>query len=157
MYRQWEKLLNNDISFTCPYNAVNFGPLTAEICWRVLETPVNFNQFLVLASLLHQRRSTEVNKTLQVVWPSPGLVQYIYIFGGSCSLRNFARCKIHVTSKSSVLLYWQRYCTALEQWPSAKLCGVVQGIELWNFRRGRHLYSADRPSRMGIGPHSSYY
>ena len=24
------------------------------------------------------------------------------------------------------LLYWQRYCTALEQWASAKLCGVQQ-------------------------------
>jgi len=41
----------------------------------------------------------------------------------------------------------QRYCTALEQRPSAKLCGVVQGMELQNFRRGRHLYSAGRPSR----------
>jgi len=30
---------------------------------------------------------------------------------------------------------------------SAKLCGVVQGMELRNFRRGRHLYSAERPSR----------
>jgi len=30
---------------------------------------------------------------------------------------------------------------------SAKLCGVVQGMELRNFRRGRHLYSAGRPSR----------
>ena len=39
----------------------------------------------------------------------------------------------------------QRYCMALEQRPSAKLCGV--GMELRNFRRGRHLYSAGRPSR----------
>ena len=30
---------------------------------------------------------------------------------------------------------------------SAKLCGVVQGMELWNFCRGRHLHSAGRPSR----------
>ena len=31
---------------------------------------------------------------------------------------------------------------------SAKLCGVVQGMKLENFRRGRHLglYSAERPS-----------
>ena len=26
-------------------------------------------------------------------------------------------------------------------------CGVVEGIELQNFRKGRHLYSAGRPSR----------
>ena len=39
------------------------------------------------------------------------------------------------------------YCTALQQRASAKLWGVVQGMELENFRRGRHLYSAGRPSR----------
>jgi len=38
---------------TCPDNMVNFGPLTAEICWRVWGTPANFNGFLVLAALLH--------------------------------------------------------------------------------------------------------
>jgi len=30
---------------------VNFGLLTAEICWRVWGTPANFNQFLVLGLL----------------------------------------------------------------------------------------------------------
>jgi len=44
-------------------------------------------------------------------------------------------------------VYWQRYCTALEQQSSAKLCGVVHGMELRKFRRGRHLYSAGRPLR----------
>ena len=39
-----------------------------------------------------------------------------------------------------------RYCTTLEQWASAKLCSVVQGIEIRNLCRGRHLYSAGRPS-----------
>jgi len=34
----------------------------------------------------------------------------------------------------------------LDQRPSLKLCGVVQRIELRNFGRGRHLYSAGRPS-----------
>jgi len=29
-------------------------------------------------------------------------------------------------------------------------CGVVQEMELWNFRRGRHLYSAGRPSRWAL-------
>jgi len=29
---------------------------------------------------------------------------------------------------------------------TAKLCHVVQGMELRNFRRRRHLYSAGRPS-----------
>ena len=30
-----KNLLNSNISSTCLYNMVNFGPLTAEICWRV--------------------------------------------------------------------------------------------------------------------------
>jgi len=59
----------------------NFSLLTADICWRVWGTPSNFNRFRVLASLLYRRRSTEVNKTLQYVWPSSGLVHYIHFLG----------------------------------------------------------------------------
>ena len=55
-----------NISSTCPYNKVNFGPLTAEseICWGVWGTPAYFSGFRLLASLQHRRRSTEVNQTL---------------------------------------------------------------------------------------------
>ena len=74
-------------------------------------------------------------------------MHYVYISRAVAPRRNFGRCKVHFASKSCVLLYWQRYCTALKQGASAKLCGVVQGMELRNFRRRRHLYSAGRPSR----------
>jgi len=47
-----KKLANNDTSSTCP-DMVNFGLLTAEICWRVWGTPANFNGFRVLAALQH--------------------------------------------------------------------------------------------------------
>ena len=47
-------------------------------------------------------------------------------------------------------VYWQRYCTALEQQSSAKLCGVVHGMELRNFCTRRHQYSAVRPSRWAL-------
>jgi len=63
------------------HKMVNFGLLTVEIGSGVWGTPANFSRFRVFTSLLHRRRSTEVNKTLQNVWPSPGLVHYIYIFG----------------------------------------------------------------------------
>jgi len=59
----------------------NFGPLTAEIGSVVWGTPANFNGFRVLASLLQRVRSPEAHQTLHDVWPSPGLVHYIYIFG----------------------------------------------------------------------------
>jgi len=84
MYRQTEKnLLNNIVFSTCTYNMANVGPLTAEIGSGVWGTPANFNGFRVLASLLQRRRSPKANQTPQDVLPSPGLVHYIYIFGGS--------------------------------------------------------------------------
>jgi len=43
-------LLNTDTSSTRSHNIVNFGLLTAEICWRVWSTRANFNRFRVLAA-----------------------------------------------------------------------------------------------------------
>jgi len=97
-------LLCNNISSTCPHNMVNFSLLAAEIVWLVWGTPANFNGFRVLASFLQRRRSTEANQTLHNVWPLPGLVDYLYIFGGCCPYRNFARCKIHFESSKSCAL-----------------------------------------------------
>jgi len=77
------------------------GLLTAEIGSGFWDTQANFNGFRVLASLLHRRRSTEINQTLHDVWPSPWLVHYVYMFGDW----NFVRCQIHFVSKSCVLLY----------------------------------------------------
>jgi len=45
--------------------------------------------FRVLASLLHRRRSMEVNQTLHDLWPSPGLVHYIHRFWGLLPLTEF--------------------------------------------------------------------
>jgi len=148
-----KNLLNSNIFSRCLLDMANFSPLTAEIYWRVWDTPANINGFGLLASLLHRRHSLEANQTLHDFWPSPGLVCFIYTFGGSCPL--IAQYKIHFTSKSCVLVYWQHYCTALLQRALAKLCGVVQGMELRNFRRGRHLYLAGRPSRWALAHISS--
>jgi len=71
----------------------NFGPLTAEIGLPVCGTPAKFNRFLVLPSSLQRRRSPKVNQTLHDLWPSPGLVRYIYTFGGFCPTE-FGTCKI---------------------------------------------------------------
>jgi len=129
-----ENLLNSSISSICSHSMLNFGPLTAEIDLGVWGTLANFSGFRVLASLLHRRRSMEVNQTSYDVWPSPGLVHYIYIIGDVCPLTEFCQVQSSLASKSCVLIYWQRHCTALEQSASAKFCGVVQGMELQNFR-----------------------
>jgi len=111
-----KNLLNNNISSTCPYNMVNFSSLTAEIGWRVWGTWANINRFRVLVLLLQQRCSTEVYQTLHDVWPSSGLVRYICIFGGSCPITEFCQVQnsLCVQVLRSHLLYWQRYCMALE-------------------------------------------
>jgi len=92
MYRQLEKdWLNNNISSTCSYNMAHVIPLMVEISSGVSGTPANFNRFCVLASLLQRRRSLEANQTLHVVWPSPGLQHYIFIFSGTCPPMEFCQ------------------------------------------------------------------
>ena len=79
-----KNMSNSNISSTCPHNMANFGTLAAEIGSEVWGTPANFNEFRVLASLLQRRRLPEANQTFHDVCPSPALVHYVYIFGGSC-------------------------------------------------------------------------
>jgi len=42
---------------------MNFGPLAAEVCWRVWGTPAHFNGFGVLAALLHGTLVVGVSQT----------------------------------------------------------------------------------------------
>jgi len=60
-----KNLLNSNTSSTCPDNMVNFGLLTAEICWQIWGTPSNFNGFRVLAALLHGTLVVAVSQTLR--------------------------------------------------------------------------------------------
>jgi len=138
-----KKLLKINISSTCPDNMAHFGPLTAEIGSEVWGTPANFNGFRVLPSLLQRRRSPEANQILHDVWrPSHGLVHYIiYSFGGYCPLTEFWP----VQNSLYVQVLRSPMAPSLHRRASAKLCGVVHGMELRNFRRGRHLYSAGWP------------
>jgi len=128
---------------------VNFGPLAAEIISLVWGTPANFNRFRVLASLPQRRRSTEGNQTLHDVWPSPVRLHYIYIYFWRMLPRNgiLPGAKFSLRPPSLALSYWQRYCTALEQWARAKLCGVEH--------RAPPIFGRATIT-LGIGPHSSY-
>jgi len=60
-----KNLLSSNISSTCTYNMVNFGPLAAEIVSLVWGTPADFNGFRVLAALLHGTPVLGVSQTLQ--------------------------------------------------------------------------------------------
>jgi len=115
----------------------NFGPLTAEIGWRVWGTPANFNGFRVLPSLLQRRPSPEDHQTLHDLWPSAGLVDYVYIifniyFRGLLPLTEFCHVQnslcVQLVLRSPILAELLHGTAAAG---SAKLCGVVQGMELW--------------------------
>jgi len=148
MYRQSEKkILNSNISSTRSHNMVNFGTLATEIGWRVCGTPANFNGFRVLASLLHRRRSMNVNQTLHDVWPSPGLVHYIWGRGGVLAPNGILPCAKFTLRPSLAFSYIDSVSARHLSSGRQPNCGVVQGIELRNFRRRRHLYSAGWPSR----------
>jgi len=74
---------------------------------------------------------------------------HIYFGGALAPLWNFARCNINfASSKSCALVFWQRYCTALEQWARAKLCGVEH--------RAPSVFGR-ATIMLGIGPHSSIF
>jgi len=60
-----KKLLNSNISPTCPYNMVNFSPLVAEIASFVWGIPATFNGFRVLAALEHGTLVVGISQTLQ--------------------------------------------------------------------------------------------
>jgi len=123
--------------------------IAAGIVSLVWGIPANFNGFRVLASLLQRRRSKEANQTLHNVWSLPGLVDYIYIFGGCCSVMEFCQVqKSHLLPRSLALSYSQRYCTAVEQWLRAKVCGVEH--------RAPPIFCRVT-IRLGIGPHSSSF
>jgi len=135
-----KNFLNSNISSTCHYNIANFGPLTAEIGWGVWVTPEEFYGFRVLASLLQRRLSPEFNQTLHdVLAVSRAGTLYIHFRGllPPDGILPGAKFTLHPSFAFS-------YIGSVTARHSS---GVVQGMELRNFRRGRHLYSAGRPSR----------
>ena len=73
-------------------------------------------------------------------------------FNGFCALPSLLQQRRSMETNQTLHdvwpyhVYWQRYCTALQQRALAKLCSVERGMELQNFRSGRRLYSAGRPS-----------
>jgi len=121
---------------------VNFSLLAAEIISLIWGTPSNFNGFRVLASLLQRRLSTEANQTLHNVWPLPGLVDYVFIFGGCCSVTEFCQvqnslCVLQVL-RSPIGSLTARQSSSGREPNFAALC------------TGRQLYSAGRPSRWAL-------
>jgi len=91
MYQQLDRnLLNSNTSSRCRHNMVNFGPLTAEIRWRVWGTLANFNGFSRLgfgsAATSFTGGQPSFARCLAASWAG---TLYIYIFRGFCLVAEF--------------------------------------------------------------------
>jgi len=69
---------------------VNFGLLTAEICWQVWGTPANFNGFCILAALLHSQTAA-LNRGCHLYstgrpsrWALAHISSFVVMFGCLC-------------------------------------------------------------------------
>jgi len=150
MYRQSEKLFKQQYLL---HRSPQYGELRPTGGWDrfgSLGYPANFNGFRVWASLLRRHRSTEVNKTLQDVWPSPRLVHYIYIhFRGLLQPNGILPCANFTLRPNLEFSYigsvTARHCSCRRE--PITLRRGTQGMELRNLYIRRHLCSAGRPSR----------
>jgi len=127
----------------------NFSPLTADIYSGACGTPANFNGFRYCSDVAH-RWPTKLHD----VWPSPGLVHYIFIFGRLLPPDEILPGAKFTLRPSCCLLF----AALLHGTPAA---GVSQTL-----RRGTRNGSTELSQRtppifdwaaitMGIGPHSS--
>jgi len=114
----------------------------------VLGHPSKFQLVLrlcfVTASISLNGGQPNFARCLAIFWA--GLIHYIYIFWELLPPNRTLPGAKFTASKSCVLLYWQHYCTALNHWVSAKLCGVHQ--------RAPPIFRMAAIT-LGIGPHSS--
>ena len=60
-----KKLVKQQYLLHMSHNMMNFGPLAAEIVSLVWDTPADFNQFLVMAALLHSTLVVSISQTLR--------------------------------------------------------------------------------------------
>jgi len=143
-------LLNSNISSTCPRSMVNFGPLTAEIGWRVCGTPANFNGFRILTSL----NAGQPNFACRLAVSCAGAL-CIHL-GGSCpcQVRNSLCVQVLRSPMGSVTAQHANsgrepnFTAWYKEW-------IMELLLLVIFNRGRHLYSEGGHHVGHIGPHSS--
>jgi len=155
-----KKLLNSNSFSTYPYNMVSFTPLAVEIgseFGALQQISTAFASWLRYYSSVAHRRPT---KFCTMFGHLLGWCTIYTFLQALAPWRSFASCKIYFVSKCCIFLFWQHYCTALEQWASSKLCRMVQWMELLNFRSSSFstegtTYILKAAITLGIGPHSS--
>jgi len=135
------------------HKSSQYGELRPTNGWDRLVSlahPSKFQRFCVSASLLQRRRSTEVNQTLPDVWPSPGMLHSIYIFGACCPLTEFCQLKNSLcvqVLRSSILAALVHGTRAVGVIQTLR---VVEGMELRNF--GSSTFSTEGTTYIPRGP-----
>ena len=153
-----KNLLNSNVSSTCLHNMMNFGPLAAEIDWRVWDTPVTPAYFNGIAYWLRyctdvaQCRSTKLYRmfgrllgwwyTIYTFWRLLPLTEF-------CQLQNSLCILVLRSPILSALLHGTR-AAAVSQTLSR---GTRNGITELSQRAPPVFGWA--AITLGIGPHSS--
>ena len=122
-------MLNSNISCRLPHNMVNFGPLTAEIglpVWAPHQILTGFASSLHYCSNVAHRRPTKLCTFGRLLgWCTMYTFWGLLPLGGMLPRANFT-----LRPSLAFLYIGKRYCAALKQRASAKLCGMVQE---WNY------------------------
>jgi len=132
-----KKLLNGNSSSACPHSMVKFGLLGAEIVTLLWGAPADCNRFRVLVSLLQRRRSTEANQAARCLAVSWAGTLYVHFWG--FLPRNGILPGATFTLRPSLELSCFGSITA-------QRCSSGRQPNFAALNRGRHLYSAGRPS-----------
>ena len=139
MYRQSKKnLLNGNTSSICPHFMLNFGLLTAEICWRVWGTRSKFQWVLrlgfVTALTLLNRCQPNFARCLAVSWTGTVCIHFRRLLPPDGILP-----AVKFTLRPNLAFYYIGSVTAQHSSTGHQPNFVV-------LSRGHHLYSAGRPS-----------
>jgi len=125
----------------------NFGPLTAEVGLGVWGTPNKFQRVsrlgFVTAATSLTGDQPNFARCLAVSWAAT-----LYTFSeafASDGILPVANFILRPSLAFSYIISVTARHSSSGRPASAKICCVLQRMELRNFRRGRHLYSAGRP------------
>jgi len=89
MFTNRKKLVKQHIPSTWSHQYGELRPITGWDRFTSLGHPTKFQRVSRLVFVTAATSLTGGQRNLHGVWPSPGLVHYIYIFRGSCPLTEF--------------------------------------------------------------------
>jgi len=131
----WKKLVKQQYLLCMTSQYGELRPTSGWDRLASLGTPANFNGFRILASLLHQRRSVEVNQTLHDVWAGTLYMHFRRHLPPNGILRG-TKFTLHPSLAFSYIGSIAVSHSSSEHQPNFAA-----------FSRGRHLYLALWPSR----------